>query len=154
MAENQLTDAAATALGGTTDPDFDTGVAYPAANADPWLIPFYQFGYQILNALAEVANNLRVFNDDAGGTTIGVTPGRCTINGVVTTYAGGTISLTDNDTTYIWLTDGGAGAGALGSAIDGTGWTGSDHIKLAEVTVASGEVTAILDRRVEQMLHD
>ena len=99
MAENQLTDAAATALGGTTDPDFDTGVAYPAANADPWLIPFYQFGHQILNALAEVANNLRVFNDDAGGTTLGVTPGRCTINGVVTTYAGGTISMTDNDTT-------------------------------------------------------
>ncbi len=150
MAELQLTDPQAVALSGTTDAS--NGVAYPSANADPWLAQIYRALAQIA-AVADAANNLRVCRDDASDLTIRIRPGRCSIDAEPLDYAGGTALVTDDDVTYVWAFDD-TGTLTIGSAIDGDGWPSTAHIKLAEVTAADGEVTAILDRRGEAMLAD
>ena len=57
--------------------------------------------------------------------------------------AGAAVVLTNNDTNYIWLIE----AGTIATAVDGTGWPAVPHIKLAEVTIAGGVITTVLDRR-------
>ena len=78
-------------------------------------------------------------------TTFNVAGGRYDYNGTVKTYtAGAAVNPTDNDTTYVWMN----ADNTIGSAIDGTGWPATEHIKLAEIDVdADGVITDIRDMR-------
>jgi hypothetical protein len=126
-----------------------TGIEYPPSG----LQPYYHWLMRTLHLLAESsAAALRVARDDADATTIRVLPGRASIGGVALAYAGGTVDLAahNNDTAYVWLEDdGGATVKTAGAA---TGWPATAHIKLAEVTLAGGEITDVLDRRFETFL--
>lgn len=110
----------------------------------------------LLRAYDASAGFLQVFADDSAGTTARVLAGRALINGVVLVYAGGTVDLTafNNDTAYVWLQNNGSDVAQVSSAADGTGWPAGNHIKLAEVTLASGVITAIVDRRPDTLLSD
>lgn len=152
MPELQLTDNAANALGGTVDPD--TGAPYPGIAETSYHTKVYKQLAQIVAAY-KLANNMRVFEVDGNADAIGVRSGRCVINGTARAYTEqdpAVDGLTDNDTTYIWAEDGGAGLAQINSAIDGTGWPSTEHIPLAEVTMSSGTIDSIVDRRFDQVL--
>ncbi len=152
MTEKILTDSAAAALHGTTDAD--TGVVYPSLGVLNWSGPRARADDRLI-AVSLLANAFRVFEVDGDTDAIGIRAGRAVIAGVVLTYAGADpaiASLTDNDTTYVWLQDN-SGSAQISSAIDGTGWPTTPHIKLAEVTVASGAITGIVDRRAESLFN-
>ena len=148
MAVDGLTNAEVTALAGTRDGL--SGVEFHTHSETDY---FYRMvETQWLLSLAS-ANWFQVLDDDAAALTVRVMPGRAVLAGETLVYAGGTVAgLTDNDTTYIWLYDSGGGVAAISSAIDATGWPTYAHFKLAEVTVDSGAVTAILDRSREHKL--
>ena len=153
MAEKQPTNDEALALSGSTDPDYNTGAPYPTDGQDPWAAAFYKFGKGILRAL-HLANNLRVFEVEGNADAVGVRPGRCTIASTVYAFSGADPAvdgLTDNDTTYVWAEDDGGGNLQINSATDGTGWPGGDHFKLAEITMSSGAITDIVDRRLDEI---
>ena len=78
-------------------------------------------------------------------TTVNFVAGNYVWNGEEKTFsAPANINPTDNDTTYFWLDS----ANTVQSAVDGTGWPSTEHLKLAEVTVDSGgNITDITDRR-------
>ncbi|MBW8017096.1 MAG: hypothetical protein FVQ82_13000 [Planctomycetes bacterium] len=78
-------------------------------------------------------------------TTFNVRSGDYRFNGQLKSFAAGSaIDPTDNDTTYIWMDS----DNTIDSAIDGTGWPATDHIKLAEIDVASdGVITDVRDLR-------
>ncbi|HAI11065.1 MAG TPA: hypothetical protein DCM28_05130 [Phycisphaerales bacterium] len=148
MAEKALTNTQANALAATTNAT--TGMTYPTANEDPWMAAYNRQLDQV-NAVAVRGNDLRVYEVDGNADAIGVRPGRKAFANTVLIYAGAdpaVDSLTDNDTTYIWLYNA-SGAATIGSAIDATGWPAVPHVKLAEVTMADGVITSILDRRGE-----
>jgi hypothetical protein len=145
MSIQELTSAEIEALVGTRHPA--TGMEYPPVG----LQPYYDWLLRTLHLLAESsAGALRVAGDDGGAMTVAVTPGRVSIDAVPLDFPGGTLDLTafDNDTALLWLYDGG-GTAAVGAALAGDGWPGVNHIKLAEVTLAEGQIVAILDRRFE-----
>jgi len=78
-------------------------------------------------------------------TTVNFIAGNYTWNGEEKTYSPtSNNNPTDNDTTYYWMDS----ANTVQSAIDGTGWPATEHMKIAEVAVnASGVITDITDRR-------
>jgi len=118
------------------------------------LQPYYQWLMNTLHLLAESSlGALRVSASDASDTSIRIAPGRATVSGVVLDFAGQTSDLAayNNDTAYIWLQDN-AGSPQIGIGADASGWPAGAHLKLAEVTLASGQITQILDRRIEQVL--
>ena len=153
MAVKQLSDSEANALsvGGVTDAE--TGVKFPSADADPWLAPIMRtFGR--ITALLELASNLRVDQVEGNADAVLVLPGRCSLAGTAYAFAGADPAvdgLADNDTTLIWAEDDGGGLLLINSAVDATGWPGTAHLKLAEVTLASGAITQIVDRRIDQI---
>jgi hypothetical protein len=125
------------------------GFAYPAIG----LQPYYEWLVRTLHLLGEAsAGGLKVNRDDQSNTGVLVTPGRATLAGVALAYAGETLDLAsfNNDTAILWLYDD-AGEAAVGVGSDAGGWPVVPHIKLAEVTLAAGQVTDILDRRLESL---
>jgi hypothetical protein len=82
--------------------------------------------------------------------TVNVRGGKYLFKDTVKTFTTGqAINPTDNDTTYIWM----AADNTIGSAIDGTGWPTTEHIKLAEIDVdEDGIITDIRDLRGETLL--
>ncbi len=135
------------ALVGTRHPV--TGVEYPPNG----LQPYYHWLIRALHLLSESSiGAFRVAKEETSGTTVRVAPGRATLSGVVLGYPGGNIDLSgfNNDTAYVWLHNN-AGSPAVGTAPDATGWPGTTHLKLAEVTIASGQVTQIIDRRIDHL---
>lgn len=127
-----------------------TGVEYPPGG----LQPYYEWLVRTLHHLAESsAGALRVARSSASATAVVVSPGRASIGGVALAFEGETLELAtfNNSTVLVWLEDL-AGAAVIGHGASAGGWPGGLHIKLAEVTVAAGEVTAVLDRRFETIL--
>ncbi len=127
-----------------------TGIEYPPNG----LQPYYEWLVRSLHLLAESSfSALRVSADDASSTGVVVSPGRSNISGVSLGYDGETLDLStyNNDTAYLWLYDN-AGAAQVGMASESSGWPGVAHIKLASVSIAAGEVTQIIDRRIEHVL--
>jgi|GEM_PF-1651940 len=116
---------------------------------------YTQVGNALQQAWEASAGFLQVFADDSAGTTARVLAGRAVIAGVNLVYAGGTIALSsyNNGTAYVWLEDN-SGSAQITAAADGTGWPAGNHIKLAEVTLASGAITAIVDRRPDVLISD
>jgi hypothetical protein len=78
--------------------------------------------------------------------TFNVRGGKYLYDSTVKTYIpGSAVNPTDNDTTYIWMNS----DNTIGSAVDGTGWPATEHVKLAEIDVdAAGVITAVRDLRV------
>jgi hypothetical protein len=126
-----------------------TGMEYPPNG----LQPYYQWLMRALHLLAEAsASALRVAPDQDTPTAVCVAPGRATVGGSVLAYTGGTVDLAafNNATAYVWLHD--AGGAAVTAGASSAGWPATPHLKLAEVTLAGGQITSILDRRFEAML--
>lgn len=147
MAIDDLTPEAIDALIETRHPV--VGLRFPPRGLQPyhaWLI-------QSLHHLAESSmGHLRVVTDDASTATVRVMPGRLTLSGQVLDYPGEAVdlSLFNNDTVYLWLEDQ-AGVATIGTAAEAAGWPGGTHLKLAEVTLAAGSISAMLDRRIENV---
>ena len=123
------------------------GIEYPPDG----LQPYYEWLVRTLHLLAESScGSFRVARDEANDTTVRIAPGRAEISGVVLEFAGGSEDLAayNNDTAYLWLEDNG-GSAQVGIGTDANGWPGGAHIKLAEVTLAAGQIDTILDRRFE-----
>jgi hypothetical protein len=120
----------------------DRGLELVTENNPNFIAEFKQFIWGLLNAL-DWAGALGVYCPSA--TTFNVRAGEYLYKGQIKTYTPGSdVNPTDNDTTYIWLT----ASNTIGSAIDGTGWPSSEHVKLAEIDVdASGNITEIRDLR-------
>ena len=125
-----------------------TGMAYPAGG----LQPYYQWLVRTLHLLSESsAGGLRAGRDDSSSTAIYVASGRAVVGGALLEYAGGAHDLAayNNDTAYVWLYNN-AGVATIGYTTDAAGWPAQPHIKIAEVTLSTGDITAIVDRRGEQ----
>lgn len=152
MSELALTSSESAALHGTTDSV--TGVAYPA-QTENWAGARARADARLIE-VAKATNQFRVFEVTDNADAVGVRAGRALIDSEICSYAGedpAVDSLTDNDTTYIWAESDGSNGITIDSAIDGTGWpTDVPHIKLAEVTMASGVITGIVDRRPESLM--
>lgn len=118
------------------------GVEEITENNTDFLQEFRQFVWQFLKR-SEGAGVAAVYGDTT--TTFGVVGGIYNWSGTEKTLTGTTgTDPTDNDTTYVWID----GSNAIQSAIDGTGWPATPHLKLAEVVVDSdGIITNVVDRR-------
>ncbi|MFA5252789.1 MAG: hypothetical protein WC454_09435 [Phycisphaerae bacterium] len=105
---------------------------------------FLQWAYRMMSR-TEFAAVLSVYCPTP--TTFNVVGGNYLYSSTVKTYTpGAAVNPTDNDTTYIWLN----ADNTIGSAVDGTGWPATEHVKLAEIDVnAAGVITAIRDMRVQ-----
>lgn len=105
----------------------------------------------ILHAFEASAGWFQVREDQSDPLVVHVNTGRVVVGGTLLTYAGGTKDLTafDDDVAYVWLEDD-TGA-TIDAAADGTGWPATAHMKLAEVTMVGGAITAIVDRRPESI---
>lgn len=128
-----------------------TGLTYPPRG----LQPYYDWLLQSLHLLAESSfGALRVAPDETGPTTITITPGRATIAGTATVFDGDTkdLSTFNNDTVLVWLEET-AGVGSVDVASEAAGWPAGPHLKLAEVHLAAGTITAIVDRRFEAVFN-
>ena len=124
-----------------------TGIEYP----QPGLQPYYDWLVQSLHLLAEAsAGALRVARADDNPTSVHVMQGRASIDDVPLAFAGEQLDLAayNNDTALLWLYDN-AGEAGVGHATTATGWPTDSHIKLAQVTLEAGQITAIVDRRFE-----
>lgn len=153
MSEKLLTDDEALALSGTTDAA--TGLVHTTVGQFNHAADRKRVDDQV-RRVALLANNLRVYEVEGNADAIGVRPGRCQLAGVAYSYAGldpAVDSLANNDTTYIWAEDDGGGALQIDSAIDATGWPSNPHLKLAEVTLAAGVITSIVDRRADASMN-
>lgn len=111
-------------------------------NNPNFLLEFKQLIYRLIND-CDWAGALAVYCPTAS--TINVRGGQYLYDGTVKTFTpGSAIDPTNNDMTYVWLTP----TNTIGHDIDGSGWPGTAHVKLAEVDVdADGIITAIRDMR-------
>lgn len=148
MSIQELTPDQIDSLVGTRHPG--TGIEYPPNG----LQPYYAWLVRTLHLLAESSlGALRVAEDDSSATAITIAPGRASISGVVLDFAGQTSDLAafNNDTVYVSLLNI-AGEPTIAISADAGGWPIGAHIKLAEVSLAGGVITGILDRRIETVL--
>jgi hypothetical protein len=126
-----------------------TGIEYPPNG----LQPYYRWLVRTLHLLSESSlGAFRVTPDDISAMLILVAPGRATLSGVLLEFNGQTLDLSsfNNDTAYVWLYNN-AGEASVGVTPDATGWPGGTHLKLAEVSNASGAITQIIDRRIDHI---
>ncbi len=126
----------------------DRGLELLTETNPNFIVEFKQFVFGLLNAL-DWAGVLGVYCPSP--TTFNVRGGKYLFAGEVKTYSpGSAVNPTDNDTTFVWLKP----DNSIGSAVDGTGWPATDHIKLAEIDVDSaGIITEIRDLRGETFLN-
>ena len=127
----------------------DRGIEIVTESNNDFMEEYYQFLWGIINSL-DFACALSVYPDSAALKTFNVRSGSYNFNGTIKTYtAGSAVDPTDNDTTYVWM----AADNTISSAIDGTGWPATEHIKLAEIDVDSdGVITAVRDLRGKAFL--
>ena len=126
----------------------DRGLELITENNPNFIAEYKRYIWGILNAL-DWAGALGVYCPSA--TTFNVRGGKYLFKGEVKTYTpGSAVDPTDNDTTYIWLKP----DNSIGSAIDGTGWPSTEHVKLAEIDVDSdGDITDVRDLRGQTFLN-
>jgi len=123
------------------------GIEIVTENNPMWYSELKQMIWGLLNA-ANWALALGVYCPSPS--TFNVRGGKYLYKGTITTYTPSTaVDPTNNATTYIWIDSN----NTLGSAVSGTGWPTTDHIKLAEIDVdVNGVITAIRDLRGENFL--
>ena len=110
-------------------------------NADYWT-QWLQMHWRMLN-MHESASALNVYA--ATSDSYNVAKGKFYWGGEDSDFAGGTAHTpVDDDITYVWIEPG----NVISDALVGVGWPDDkEHVKLAEVTMASGVITDIVDRR-------
>lgn len=120
----------------------ERGVEIVEENNNNYILQFKQMLWRLLQS-CDYARVLSVYA--ASSTTFNVVGGRYDYSGTIKTYTpGSAIDPTDNDTTYVWMKP----DNTIGSDIDGNGWPGTAHIKLAEIdTDSDGVITDIRDMR-------
>lgn len=131
--------------------DEKTGLRYPP----PGLQPYHAWLVDTIHRLAAgSATDYLVATDETSPTAVYIAPGRAAIADTPLAFAGGSLELAtfNNDTALIWLVDNGTGSPQIDAGPLSDGWPGGDHIKLAEVTLVSGTIASILDRRFETIL--
>ena len=123
----------------------NTGFEYPEAGRQP----YHEWLIREMAHIDEAANGSLLVKDENATMTIRVMPGEATLDGVALVYAGATVDLSafNNDVAYVWLHDSGGGVAAINKGTDAAGWPTTAHVKLAEVTLSAGLITAIADRR-------
>ena len=126
-----------------------TGIEFPP----PGLQPYHDWLIRTLAHLADAScGALRVARDADTPTAVVVMPGRATLASTPIDFPGVTLDLAAHNNTAVLLAlivD--AGAPAVHVAPLADGWPADPHIKLAQVTLAAGVVTAIVDRRFESI---
>ncbi|XAL97948.1 hypothetical protein OT109_10085 [Phycisphaeraceae bacterium D3-23] len=145
MTPRDLTPEQVQQLINTHDPA--TGLLYPPAG----LQPYHDWLIQTLHRLASnSAADLRVSLSASAQTDCIVAPGRASLDGTEIAYPGGTLALGayNNDTALVWLEEDG-GVASVGVTDTASAWPTGVHLKLAEVTLVSGVITGVLDRRFE-----
>ena len=147
MAIQDLTTTEIESLVGTRHGE--TGFEYPANG----LQPYYQWLVRALHHLGEASFGDFQIRSEQTDAMIRVMPGRAAVDDVVLVGSGETIDLSsfNNDTVYVWLYDN-AGVAAISFGADADGWPTTQHVKLAEVTLAAGIVAGVVDRRQETAL--
>lgn len=126
------------------------GFEYPPSG----LQPYYRWLMGCLHLLGEAsAGGLRVAEDDASATHVHVTPGRLRLDGQGLAFAGQTLDLAtfNNDTALVWAAAQ-EGQATIGANPAAQGWPVTAHLRLAEVTLDGGVISAIVDLRVESLL--
>ena len=97
-----------------------------------------------LCTMFEAAAACNVYIYDADKDSVKVAPGRYQWKGTETNYTGSSeTALTDDDVNYIWMDS----ENVAHFGVDGDGWPDYPHLKIAEVTMSGGIITAITDRR-------
>jgi hypothetical protein len=151
MAYKQLSDDAALALNGTTDPA--TGLVFPRLLERNW-------GADTLRAIGQFLrvfpSDLRVMEIQDNPDAVGVLPGVCTIGGVLLDYAGsagapvldGPLKFPNNAVSFVWAFN---NAGVIGFD-SGAAWPGTTHLKLARITMDAGAIVQNKDFRAAAML--
>lgn len=125
----------------------ETGVEYIETGKAPYYLEFRKMLYRLLLA-SRRANDLRVY--DEGSLDIGVKTGKFWDGTTLRTYAGsaGNTLADDKANIYIYIN-------ASGTLVTNeyTVWPAANvnHIRLANVTTASGDITAIVDGRDHHM---
>ncbi len=148
MAPKLITLAEIQALVGTRGP---AGMRYEAKDEFPSYEYLMRMLHQVQQATAASAA-LMVCPDESAANAVYVMAGRCSIDETALAYAGGVVSgLSNNATTYIWAAKP-SSIVVITKGLSGAGWPGTTHIKLAEVTLSAGIITAIVDRRPELWL--
>ena len=126
-----------------------TGITFPPAG----LVPYHHWLIQTLHRLAEASfGALRCQPDDQDPASVGIAPGRASIGAAVLELEPTTLDLAtfNNDTALVALTVDTGTSGPLVTATRGAdGWPGGPHLKLAEVTLAGGQVQQVVDRRLD-----
>lgn len=138
-------------LNGTSDSR--TGITYIPVGTGPGSNPPFSIQFdrnqQRSNAILGTANEGRAVKVTAN--TIGVFPLRCRISGTDHSFAGSastSVSATTG-TYYVYLTSNGSGGCTVNVVTSGTGWPADQgtYVPCAEVAVAGGAITAVLDVR-------
>jgi len=142
-----LTEEQAAALGGTADSDHGTKVLYIDENRGPDSSPkiITALQQQIWQMLLLIAGPSQGQVIDVGGLNVGIRALRYTIGGVSKSYDGqATVAMTDDNDNYLYL-DGSSSTTVQTS----TSAFAAGSFHLAKVTCASGDITSIEDRRLE-----
>ncbi len=137
--ETALSESAANALSGTTDPN--TGAPYNTIGESPYYTNAYR-KEAVWNRVLALANGLRVVKD--GDLTFGVWSGAFMDGATARDYAGSSSNaLTDDATNYIYLDPDAT------LQTNTTGFPDAAHVPLATIVTASGDYdrTDITDRR-------
>ena len=125
--------------------DAETGAVAVPEGTKPCFLEWQQYKYRAGLAMRR-ANDFRVF--DEGTLDVGVKAGKAFLNGAVRTYAGSTgNTLTDDTTNYLYID----AAGALVVNIVGYPPDTEEHIRLARVLTAAGDISSITDDRGQCM---
>lgn len=140
-----LTPAQIDAFIETTDPT--TGITYPPIGLQPyhaWLIDTLHR----LAATSVAQFRIAPANPDQP-TSVYAAPGHATLDAVPLDFTGQTLDLAplNNQTARLALIDN-AGNAEVQASLD---WPSVTHLKLAEVALAQGQITAITDHRLRPL---
>lgn len=122
------------------------GIEFPPAG----LQPYHDWLIRTLKSLADASfGPLQVTASTQGPTTVHVRAGRAAVNSVALESAAQDLDLAafNNSTVLIALTEN-AGNPQIDAA---AAWPAGPHIKLAEATLAAGQITELIDRRFESV---
>ena len=117
------------------------------------LQPYYDWLLQSLERLGDACvGQLRVSRDSASDVHVYVAAGSVRFGASLLAVPAQSLDLAafDDKTALIAVEE--SGVTAVVSAIDSaTGWPAGDHLKLAEVTITGGDITGIVDRRLDPL---
>ncbi len=122
----------------------ETGVEYIATGTAPYYLQFRKLLYRLLLATKR-GNDLRVF--DQGGLNIGVKSGKFWDGDTLVSYAGSSMNTLADDKAHIYVYLDSSGSLVTDEYSSWPSMAGGVHVRLADVTTESGEITSLVDAR-------